>query len=502
MDYIKVSSIASDKHIGKKHIIIVGAGIIGVCTAYYVVTHPKFNPDEYHITIIESKRVAGGASGKAGGLLALWAFPQQIVPLSFGLHQQLSDKYNGEQEWGYRRLTTVSLEGDLSNFKSDENDDDFDNADNNNPDVSTIALGELVQEETYKQAKDHDSDSSSSLLDKPPKKTSRTTRLTKELASKERTVLPDDLNWINSSLIENCSSLGGTDTTAQVHPYKFTNFILKKAVEYSKGSIELIIGKVDKISFSMETGQATGVSYTPTSMKSKSKDSIHELPGDQIVLSVGPWTSKILPDCPISGLRAHSITIAPFKDQPVSPYAIFTEFKTGPYSYISPEIYARQDEVYVCGEGDSTVDVPETTDDVEVVKSKCDELFKHVGKISPNLRRGHILKRQACYLPVLDVPSSSGPLIGETNVENLYLASGHSCWGINNAPGTGKIMSELLLDGESISADIMGLDPSLYFDASALVSDDDDNFNDGINGNGEENEEDDFDSKKTQSVSA
>lgn len=435
----------------KKEIVIVGAGIIGVCTAYYIVNHPKYDPEQYHITIIESKRVAGGASGKAGGLLALWAFPQQLVPLSFNLHQELSNKYNGEQEWNYRRLTTVSLEGDLVD-------------------------SDLIPEKTYKMATQsqpeepsHDSDSSSSI-EKPPKKTSR-------LSKTKKNNLPDDLNWISNDLITKCANLGGTDTTAQVHPYKFTTFILKKAIEDSKGSLDLIIGKVNQIIFSMESGKAIGVNYTPTSLKSDNQEEI-KLFSNQIVLSVGPWTSKILPDCPISGLRAHSITIAPFENQPVSPYAIFTEFKTGPYSYISPEIYARQDEVYVCGEGDSAVDVPETTEDVEVVKSKCDELFKQVSKISPNLKKGQVLKKQACYLPVLDVPSSSGPLIGETNVENLFLASGHSCWGINNAPATGKVMSEILLDGEAKSADILSLDPSLYFDASVLVGDEDEGLYD------------------------
>lgn len=440
-EYLKFNSVPSGEHEGKKHIIIVGAGIIGVCTAYYIVKHKKFDPSKYHITIVESKRVAGGASGKAGGLLALWAFPQQIVPLSFHLHQELSDLYNGSEEWGYRRLTTVSLEGDITKLPEDNNA-----ADNQDGELTVSAA---INSKTKKNSLN----SSSSRL---------------------KSKLPKDLNWINDQIIDSCSMLGDTDTTAQVHPYKFTSFILKKAAEESKGSLELILGKVSEITYSMETGVATGIKYKPTSLKSN-EDKIVSLTGDQIVLSVGPWTSKILPDCPISGLRAHSITISPYEDQPVSPFAIFTELKTGPRSYISPEIYARQDEVYVCGEGDSAVDVPETTDDVEVVKSKCDELFKQVSKISPNLSKGHILKKQACYLPVLDVPSSSGPLIGETNVERLYLASGHSCWGINNAPGTGKIMSEILLDGKAQSANISGLNPSLYFDASVFVSDDENN---------------------------
>lgn len=457
-DYLKFSLMPLLLHKGKKHIIIVGAGIIGVCTAYYIVHHPRFDPAKYHITIIELKRVAGGALGKAGGLLALWAFPQQIVPLLFNLHQELLDKYNGEAEWGYRRLTTVLLEGDLSHLQDDDHDDA--------PEPDEAIFGGLVQEETFK--KHHDLDLLLLLgLDKPPKKTLRVTRA---LAAKSTTKLPQDLNWITLLLIDNCLLLGGTDTTAQVHPYKFTTFLLKKAVEDSQGSIDLIIGKVKQILFSMETGRATGVAYQPTLLKLKDTLLV-KLHGDQIVLLVGPWTLKILPDCPILGLRAHLITVAPFRDQPVLPYAIFTEFRTGAALYILPEIYARQDEVYVCGEGDLAVDVPETTDDVEVVKSKCDELFRQVGKILPNLRKGHVLKKQACYLPVLDVPLLLGPLIGETNVENLFLALGHLCWGINNAPGTGKIMAELLLEGECALADITGLDPLLYFDALVLVLD-------------------------------
>ncbi|CAD1808953.1 FAD dependent oxidoreductase family protein [Candida parapsilosis] len=464
VDYLQFQSEPSGRHKGKKHIIIVGAGIIGVCTAYFVVKHPKFDPAKYHITLIESKRVAGGASGKAGGLLALWAFPEQIVSLSFNLHQSLANEYNGAEEWGYRRLTTVSLEGDISRVKDFDDEEKEDN----------VVDGSNIFKDSFRQATAHDSDSSSSTNEKPPKKTARNTRSSSIVQLDfSKNSLPSSLNWINSSLIDNCTTLGGTDTTAQVHPYKFTNFILRKAVECSQGALELILGKVEEITYSEETGTATGVIYQPTSVKDSDKyqDKLIELGADQTVLTVGPWISKILPDCPISGLRAHSITIAPFKDQPVSPYAIFTELKVARNSYISPEIYARQDEVYVCGEGDSAVDVPETTDDVEVVRSKCDELYNQVSKISPNLKKGHILRRQACYLPVLDVPSSSGPLIGETNVTNLYLASGHSCWGINNAPGTGKIMSELLMDGKVKSADISSLDPSFYFDASVILED-------------------------------
>ncbi|SCW02752.1 LAFE_0F13498g1_1 [Lachancea fermentati] len=456
VDQIEFLSLPSGKAEGKHHIVIVGAGIIGVCTAYYLTKHASFDPSKHHITVLESKRVAGGASGKAGGLLATWAFPQQIVPLSFQLHQELSDEYNGEQEWDYRRLITVSLEADVQNV-----------GDASDADVSQKAYNLKVPPPKKKKrcAQTGSDDKHGSDADDESDEHEIEYNNLKMSSSDRDTSLPVDLNWIRTQLVKDWSSLGGTDSTAQVHPYKFTHFLLNEAMK--TGAVDLILGKVDEIKFN-DMGCACGVSYVPTADDDQQdQEPVEILDTQHVVLAMGPWTSKILPDCPISGLRAHSITIKPSTGT-VSPYAIFTELKVGKNKYFSPEMYARKDEVYVCGEGDTLVELPETSDAVEVVREKCDELYQYVSKLSPNLSQGHILKRQACYLPVLNVPTSSGPLIGETNLEGLYVASGHSCWGINNAPATGKIMSELLLDGEVKSADISALDPGLYFDASVL----------------------------------
>ncbi|SCU94274.1 LADA_0G07602g1_1 [Lachancea dasiensis] len=531
VDQIKALSRPSGGAEGKHHIVIVGAGIIGVCTAYYLTRHPSFDKSNYHITLLESKRVAGGASGKAGGLLATWAFPQQIVPLSFQLHQELSDEYNGETQWDYRRLTTVSVEADVQNVAEEEEDNKEsigDSASHNAGSASdkssnsrshTLATrkktrdprtttpsskkrcakttrsdrGEtgpdgVDEEDEEDQVPDegeeedevdgsvddeYEADADSEAVSSSQAQSDSDSDEIQESygmssgsgSSSNASSLPEDLNWIRTQLVRDWSSLGGTDSTAQVHPYKFTHFILNEAMK--TGAVDLILGKVKEIHFD-DMGCASGVSYIPTSDEFEGQPETTEMLGaQQVVLAMGPWTSKILPDCPISGLRAHSITIKPSTGT-VSPYAIFTELKIGRNKYFSPEMYARKDEVYVCGEGDTLVELPETTDAVEVVREKCDELYHYVSKLSPNLSKGHILKRQACYLPVLNVPTSSGPLIGETNIEGLYVASGHSCWGINNAPGTGKIMSEVLLDGVATSADISALDPGLYFDASIL----------------------------------
>ena len=56
------------------------------------------------------------------------------------------------------------------------------------------------------------------------------------------------------------------------------------------------------------------------------------------------------------------------------------------------------------------------------------------GDLSSVLRKGRVLKEQACYLPC----SNDGlPFIGKigTEYDGAYIASGHGCWGILNGPG-------------------------------------------------------------------
>lgn len=40
-----------------------------------------------------------------------------------------------------------------------------------------------------------------------------------------------------------------------------------------------------------------------------------------------------------------------------------------------------------------------------------------------------------------------GPLIGPTSVKGLWVAAGHTCWGIQNGPGTGYLVAGMIFDG-------------------------------------------------------
>ena len=51
---------------------LAGGGIIGCSSAYFLTRHPKYDSSKHTITLLEASSIASGASGKAGGLLALW----------------------------------------------------------------------------------------------------------------------------------------------------------------------------------------------------------------------------------------------------------------------------------------------------------------------------------------------------------------------------------------------------------------------------------------------
>lgn len=82
--------------------------MIGACTAYFLSQNPQTA-----VTVVEKSSPACAASGKAGGFLALdWCDGGPVSSLaraSFKLHKSLAEKFNGEEVYGYRALTTLSV---------------------------------------------------------------------------------------------------------------------------------------------------------------------------------------------------------------------------------------------------------------------------------------------------------------------------------------------------------------------------------------------------------
>ncbi|KAL5383524.1 hypothetical protein DPSP01_005920 [Paraphaeosphaeria sporulosa] len=399
----------------KRNIVIIGGGIIGSTTAYFLSRHASFNKERDSITLLEATKIAGGASGKAGGLLALWAYPSCIVPLSYKLHQELAEKHGGVDRWGYRAVHCgqIDMYGILHKSKGPSSTDND----------------------------KHDSVS----LEKRSKKA---------LGLLRAAGVPKELDWVAAEGLKAYDEMGTPSTTAQVHPYQFTTSMASLAEEQG---VNIIYGSATNIN--QESEAVKSVTYKP-------RDGGEEktLDADTIILTAGPWTKTVWPAAPISALRAHSVTIRP--SRPVSAYCLFTSIdlprgNARRSKTVTPEIYARpNNEVYACGEGDTLIPLPTSSDLVEVDEARCQDIVDEVTSISEELRDGEVTAKQACYLP--NVSRGGGPMIGETKVRGLLMGAGHTCWGIQNAPGTAKCLSELVWDGKVKSANLSSLDPRKY----------------------------------------
>lgn len=92
-----------------ERIVIIGGGIAGISTAYYLAHSPSLPPGS-SISIIEGTDIAAAASGKSGGFLAKdWhgSATASLSAMSYELHRELAEKYGGKEKWGYRTVDTL-----------------------------------------------------------------------------------------------------------------------------------------------------------------------------------------------------------------------------------------------------------------------------------------------------------------------------------------------------------------------------------------------------------
>lgn len=173
-----------------------------------------------------------------------------------------------------------------------------------------------------------------------------------------KSVLPADLDWVDSDLIQEYAEMGqpGFTETAQVHPFQFTTSMA--ALAEAKGVAIKTNARVTKILRTLGRTNVDGVQY----LDSESGEVITVHGVSDVVVAAGPWAGKLIPNAKIEGLRVHSVVF----EADVSPYAIFTSIqlpinwvpphravqgqKRRHRSKVDPEIYARPGgEVYACG---------------------------------------------------------------------------------------------------------------------------------------------------------
>jgi glycine/D-amino acid oxidase-like deaminating enzyme len=209
---------------------------------------------------------------------------------------------------------------------------------------------------------------------------------------------------------------------------------------------EIRVGTVNGILGAAE-GRATGVQVDD-----------YRIDADAVVIAMGPWSilaTAWLPIPAVYGSKGHSIIYD--TGNRLTADALFLEAREATGAQQSPEIYPRPDgTAWVCAIS-SASPLPLNPADVEPDPGAMERLEALSARLSPALAESPIVARQACFRPVTE---DGLPLIGSVfGVSGAYVGTGHSVWGILNAPATGEAMADLIVDGDS-SQDLSLFDPA------------------------------------------
>jgi glycine/D-amino acid oxidase-like deaminating enzyme len=239
--------------------------------------------------------------------------------------------------------------------------------------------------------------------------------------------------------------LGTSATTAQVDPAAFTRGMIDAAIE--RGA-RLRIGCVTGLARSSDERRLTGAVVDGEVVE-----------GDAVVIAMGPWSvlaTQWLPLPIIYGLKGHSLVFRSRK--PISPHALFIEYEAEDGAVDAPEVFPRPDgTTYVCGLS-SEAPLPKSPAEVVPDPGACERLRAMAATFAPVLAEAEILAAQACYRPVA---RDGLPVIGALpGLGAAYVATGHSVWGMLNAPATGEALAELIVDGATRTVDLAAFDPA------------------------------------------
>jgi len=253
-----------------------------------------------------------------------------------------------------------------------------------------------------------------------------------------------DLAWLADG-VRIDRRLGSTGTTAQVHPGEFTAAMMRAAQAHGA---ELRLGQVTGIVRESRAARATGVEVDGGIVE-----------GDAVVIAMGPWSilaAGWLPLPAVFGLKGHSLVFDTGTKVPAE--ALFLEFQEANGRMLSPEVFPRTDgTTYVCAIS-SESPLPLDPAAVAPDPGAIDRLHAMCSQLSPTLAESRVLARQACFRPVTQ---DGLPLIGPVpGLAGAYVATGHSVWGILNAPATGEAVAELIVDGAARAVDLTPFDPA------------------------------------------
>lgn len=250
------------------------------------------------------------------------------------------------------------------------------------------------------------------------------------------------LGWVSDGVMIG-SQLSTTDTTAIVHPRKFTSGMMRAAEQHGAR---------------LHHGQVTGIARRGDAIEGVAVDG-ETISADAVVIAMGPWSLRAaqwlqLPL--VYGMASPSLVYDTGTDVPAQ--ALFLDYQVEDEAVAGVEVFPRADGSTHVTAFSSQAALPMDPADVKPDADGIARTQAICERLSPAFRADRIIARQACFRPVTQ---DGLPLIGKVpGSAGAYVATGHSVWGILNAPATGEAMAELIADGAARTVDLTPFDPA------------------------------------------
>ncbi|KAI1463664.1 FAD dependent oxidoreductase [Daldinia caldariorum] len=417
--------------------VILGAGIIGTSTAYYLSQQQQQQQaGSGSIHLVEpSPELFASASGFAGGFLAKdWFSPASadLGALSFEEHRRLAEREGGAERWGYAKSTSITLLSEAA-----------------------ARSRERVDLWVRDGASRAEAAGAKPVVGTPP-------------------------SWLRLADGDQVEVISEEGTVAQIDPLQLSQFLLQKCLD---AGVRLH-HPAKALSIQTDTrNELSSIRVADTHVSGTETD----IPCTNVVIAAGAWSPQVFRTLfptsgfalPISSLAGHSLVATsprwtPEHEQPggSSCHALFLSSRPG----YSPEIMSRRvgggggggGNIYVAGLNCAAEPLPDlATDAKRQISRESIETLRETAREVLGEDGVEIIREGLCFRPVTErgTPIVSrvadellGPGVGTRPAPEggVYVASGHGPWGISMSLGTGLVMAEMI-QGRALSADVSGL---------------------------------------------
>lgn len=245
---------------------------------------------------------------------------------------------------------------------------------------------------------------------------------TNTTSSSTRWLEPKEIQNIDSRVSNEILGAVYYEDYMEVNALKLSELLLKASQEMGA---EYVLGEVDNIL--VKNGSVVGLEVNGEKQYF-----------DVVLISSGPWCTTLLEKNDIH------LPLFPLKGQILRLENPGLDFQVA-FSWGKDYLTQKEDGLLWVGTTEEKVGFDDkiTSEGKEVILNTVEKFF-------PDIRKLKILKQTACLRPV--TPDNL-PIIGETDIANLYIGTGAGRKGIKLGPAIGNLASRIIL-GKDLQLDV------------------------------------------------